>query len=67
MKKLLILIIVSQILAGCIAVPVYDSGYYPYNGPYHYYYTGPGVSVFVPGFYGGYRFHGGHGFRGGRR
>ncbi len=67
MKKLLFPIIVFLILTGCVAVPVYDGGYYPYNGPYHYYYSGPEVSIFVPGFYGGHGFHGGHGFRGGRR
>jgi hypothetical protein len=60
MKKFLILTIVSLMVAGCVAVPVYDSGYYyPYYGPYPYY-AGPEVSIFVPGF------HGGHGFRGGR-
>jgi hypothetical protein len=77
MKKVLILTMVSLMLTGCVAVPVYDSGYYPYYGPYPYY-VGPEVSVFVPlfhgrhafhgghGFHGGNAFHGGHGFRGGR-
>jgi hypothetical protein len=71
MKKLLFLIIVSFMLLGCVAVPVYDSGYYPdygpypYGGPYYYGYAGPEVSVFVPVFHGGRGFHGGHGFHGG--
>jgi hypothetical protein len=77
MKRLLFLILVSLMVAGCVAVPVYDEGYYyPYYGPYPYYYMGPEVSVFVPvfhdgfgshGFRGGGGFRGGHGFRGGRR
>ena len=67
MKKLLFLTIVSLMLAGCVAVPVYDSGYYPYYGPYPYPYSyvGPEVSVFFPVFHGGHGFGGGHGFHGG--
>jgi len=65
MKKLLFLIIVSLMLTGCVAVPVYDSGYYPYYGPYPYGYVGPEVNVFVSGFHGGHGFRGGHDFRGG--
>jgi len=67
MKKLLFLTIVSLMMAGCVAVPVYDNGYYPYYGPYPYPYAfvGPEVSVFVPVFHGGHRFHVGHEFRGG--
>lgn len=77
MKKLLFLTIVSLVVTGCVAVPVYDSGYYPYYGPYPYRYAGPEISVSVPiihgghvfnsghGFRGGHIFHGGHGFRGG--
>lgn len=65
MMKLLFLTIVSLMLAGCVAVPVYDSGYYPYYGPYSYGYFGPDISVFVPVFPGGHGFHGGRGFRGG--
>ena len=67
MKKLLVLVLVSLMLAGCVAVPVYDSGYYsyypyPYYRPYPYAYWGPEVSVFF-----GPSFHGGHGHHGGRR
>ncbi|MBC8017962.1 MAG: hypothetical protein H7X83_05515 [Verrucomicrobia bacterium] len=65
MKKLLFLIIVSLMLTGCVAVPVYDSGYYPYYGPYPFAYVGPEISVFVPFFHGGHDFRGGHGLRGG--
>ena len=62
MKKLLALLLVALTLAGCVAVPVYDSGYYyPYYGPYPYVYWGPEVSVFfAPG-------HQGHHHHGGRR
>ena len=66
MKRLLFLIIFSLILTGCVAFPVYDSGYYyPYYAPYSYGYVGSEVSVFVPVFHGRHSFHGGHGFRGG--
>jgi hypothetical protein len=68
MKKLLFMAIVSLLLTGCVAVPVYDSGYYnPYYGPYPYGYVGPEVGVFVSGFHGGHGFHGRHAFHGGRR
>jgi hypothetical protein len=71
MRKLLVLLCVSLMVTGCVAVPVYDSGYYGYYpyyyGPYPYGYVGPQVSVFFAGhFHGGHGFHGG-GFRGGRR
>jgi hypothetical protein len=70
MKKLL-LVIVALMLAGCVAVPVYDDGYYypsyGYYGPYPYPYgfVGPDVTFFVSGFHGGHGFRGGHGFHGG--
>lgn len=74
MRKFAILTTFAVMLSGCIAVPVYDSGYYyPYYAPYHYFYAGPEVSIFVPGFHGGAGFHrgpvfeGGRGFHGGRR
>lgn len=67
MKKLLFLMIVSLMLTGCIAVPLYDSGSYPYYGPYSYGYVEPEISIFVPGFYGGHGFHGGRGFHGDHR
>ena len=67
MKKLLCLTIVSLMLTGCVGVPVYDRGYYPYYGPYSYRYAGPEVSIFFPLFLGGHGFHGGHGGHGGRR
>ena len=65
MKKFLALILVVLTLAGCVAVPVYDDGYYyPYYSRYPYVYWGPEVSVFfVPG---GHR-HGGYHHYGGRR
>lgn len=74
MKKLL-LIIVALMLAGCVAVPVYDGGYnYPYSGyygpypyPYPYVYGGPDVTFFVSGFHGGRGFHRSHVFHGGGR
>lgn len=68
MKKLLFMIFASLMLSGCVAVPVYDSGYYyPFYVPYSYFYAGPEISVFVPGFRGGHShdFRGGD-FRGGR-
>jgi len=73
-KKLLLMTIASLLLAGCVAVPVYDNGYYPYHdpyaygyyGPYSYGYVWPEVSVFVPLFPETHVFHGGHGFSGGR-
>lgn len=64
MKKLLFMIIVALMVTGCVAVPVYESGYYPYYGPYPYY-VGPELSVFIPVFHGGHSFHDGHSFRGG--
>jgi len=71
MKILLVLIIVSLMVTGCVAIPVYDEGYYyPYYGPYPYGYVWPEVSVFVSGSHGGHGFHGGHsgfGSHGGRR
>lgn len=67
MKKLLFLIVVALMMTGCVAVPVYDSGYYPYYGPYSYRYAGPEIRFFVPFVHGGYGFHGGHGSHGGRR
>ena len=67
MKKLLLPIVISLVLTGCIAVPVYDNGYYPYYGPHPYGYMGPEVNFFFPGFH-GHGFYGGeHGFHGGRR
>ncbi len=76
MRRILVLIIVSLMLTGCVAVPVYDNGYYypypyyGYYGPYPYVY-GPEVSVFFgSGFHDhGFNHHGfvgGHGFHGGR-
>jgi hypothetical protein len=63
MKKLLFLISVTLMLTGCVAYPVYDSGYYPDSGPYPYGYVAPNVNLFVNG---GHEFHGGdHGFNGG--
>jgi len=73
MKKLLLLMAFLLLAAGCVAVPVYDDGYYhpyayDYYGPYPYGYWGPGV-VFIGhgghGFHGRGGFHGGHGFHGG--
>jgi hypothetical protein len=66
--KILLLIFVALMLAGCVAFPVYDDGYsYPDYGPYPYGYAGPNVSLFVSSFHGGgHGFHGGgHGFHGG--
>ena len=73
MKRVLALILVSLVLTGCVAIPVYDDAYYPYSyyGPYPYYYgyVQPEVSVFFgSGFYGhSHGYYGGHGFHGGRR
>jgi hypothetical protein len=78
MKRLLMLIAVSLMLAGCVAFPAYDSGYdysgydNPGYGPYGY--ASPNVNLFVSGFHGGHGFRGeghdfqggGHGFHGGR-
>ena len=74
MKRLL-LISVALMMTGCVAVPVYESGYYYpyYYGPYPYGYPGPEVNVFVSGFHGRHFFHdsgrgfhdGGGGFHGG--
>jgi len=62
MKKLL-LVLIGLMLAGCVAVPVYDYGYYsPHYGPYPYAYAGPDVNVYFPGYYGGHVFRGGHGY-----
>ena len=66
MKKLLLIGVVLM-LAGCMAIPVYDDGYY-YSGcgPYSCPYAGPDVDLFISGFYGGHHFHGGgHGFHSG--
>jgi hypothetical protein len=65
MKKLLLLISVTLILTGCVAVPVYDSGYNPDYGPYPYGYVAPSVSFSFSNFHGGGGHDGGHGFRGG--
>lgn len=70
MKKILYLTIVSLMLTGCVAVPVYDSGYYyPYQRPYAspYLYVGPDITVFVPGVHFGHGYYGSYGFHGGRR
>ncbi len=71
MKKLL-LILVAFMLAGCVAYPLYDDGYYyPSYGPYPYGYWGSDVSIFVSDFHGGHGYHrggnyyGGHGYYGG--
>jgi len=66
MKRILLLISVSLMLTGCVAYPVYDSGYYPTYGSYPYGYVSPSVSLSFSSFHGGHRFHGGgHGFHGG--
>lgn len=65
MKSLLLLAVVSLAVAGCVAVPVYDGGYYPYYGPYPYAYVGSETHIFVPVIHGGHGFRGGHGFHGG--
>lgn len=73
MMKLILTTIASLALAGCVAVPVYDSGYRYYTPyyPYPYVYSGPEISVFVPlhggGHRGGHRYYGGHGGGHGRR
>ena len=55
-------------LAGCVAVPVYDYGYYyPDYGAYPYAYVGPNMNFYVSGFHDGYGYRGGsYGYRGGR-
>ncbi len=65
MGKLLFLIIVSVMLTGCIAVPVYDDGYYSHYGPRSYGYVAPEISIFVPFYHGGHGYRGNHGFYGG--
>lgn len=76
MKKLL-LVLALLMLSGCVAVPVYDNGYYSpyygYYGPYPYLYGGTDVTFFISGSHGGHHFRGGHvihgsrhDFRGGR-
>jgi len=67
MIRLLMLISVSLMLAGCVAYPAYDSGYggydYPGYGPYGY--VSPNVNVFFSSSHGRHGFHGeGHGFHG---
>lgn len=65
MKRLLLLIAVSLLVTGCVAVPVYDGAYYhpyygyygDYYGPYPYGYWGADY-VFVTGGHGGRGFHG---------
>jgi len=65
MKKLLFLISLTIALAGCVALPVYDSGYdYPYYDSYPYGYAGPNVNLFLSGGYYGHG-HGGGGHWGG--
>jgi hypothetical protein len=64
MKKLLLLISVTLMLTGCVAYPVYDSGYYPDSGPYPYGYVAPSVSLSFSSFHGGHG--GGYGHGGGR-
>ena len=69
MKRTLFLIVVSLLLTGCVAFPVYDDGYdYPYYSPhpYGYGYVNPGVNVFFSGGHGGHSFHGGRGSHGGQ-
>ncbi|GFE61965.1 hypothetical protein [Geobacter sp. AOG2] len=65
MKKLLLLMAISLLTAGCIAVPVYDDGYYPpyrtydyYYGPYPYAYWGTDYVFIGHGGHGGGGFHG---------
>lgn len=60
MKKILLLLLVSLIMTGCVVYPdvygSYDSGYYGF--PYGY--ANPGVNL---NFYGGYYgHHGGYGY-----
>lgn len=65
MKKLL-LVFVLIMLAGCVAFPGYDDGYYYPYGTYPYGYVGSNVNLFVSNFNGRHHFHdGGHDFRGG--
>lgn len=57
--KTLLLICVAFMLTGCVAIPVYDYGYYyPDYGPYPYVHVRPDINLFLG-------FHGGHVFRGG--
>lgn len=65
MKKFVALILIALTLSGCVAVPVYDGGYY--YAPYPYIYWGPEVSVFFSGGHGRGHNYGGHGHRGWRR
>jgi len=66
MKKMLLLISLLTMLSGCIAVPVYDTGYnYPYYGSYPYGYVGPNVDLFLSGGYYGHGYHHGGGHWGG--
>jgi hypothetical protein len=60
MKRLLLLISVTLMLTGCVAVPVYDSGYYPDYGAYPYGYVAPSVSFSFSSFHGGGGHDGGH-------
>ncbi|QEM67567.1 hypothetical protein FO488_04985 [Geobacter sp. FeAm09] len=62
MKRLLLLIAITLLTAGCVAVPVYDDAYYhpyyySYYGPYPYAYWGPDF-VFVTGGHGGHGYYG---------
>jgi hypothetical protein len=73
MKKFMLLISLITLLSGCVAVPVYDSGYdYPYYDSYPYGYVGPNVNLFFTNGHYGHGFnhgggfhHGGGGFHGG--
>lgn len=76
MRKYLLFVFAILLLSGCVAVPVYDSGYsYPAYGSYPYGYVSPSVSFSFSSFHGGHHGHhgghgfhrGGHGFHGGRR
>ena len=71
MKKLFFAVLCFA-LAGCVAIPVDDSGYYypyygyySYYGPYSYGYLGPDVNIFYSGFYGGHGYRDRDDFRGG--
>ncbi len=69
MKKLLLLVSVMVMLAGCVVYPGYDGDYDSYNYGYPYVYGGPSVNLYYShsyggrGYYnGGYGYHqGGHG------
>lgn len=73
MKRLLLLIAVPLLLAGCVVATPYDDGYYPnypyygyygsYYGPYPYV-LGPNFVFIGHGFHGRDGFHGRGGFRG---